>query len=89
MNEEDIDVLIGEIVKDKRFEKSDCEIETDESIEELNFPQEYNSNQSIVIILDDLNRKEMKNPRVQAMFKRSRQNNISIFFKKSSLLRIK
>ena len=74
-------MLIGEIVKDKRFEKSDCEIETDESIEELNFPQEYNSNQSIVIILDDINRKEMKISRVQAIFKRSRQNNIYTFLK--------
>ena len=30
-------------------------------------------------ILDDLNEKEMNDPRVQAMFKRSRHNNLSIF----------
>ena len=32
-----------------------------------------------IIILDDLNQKEMEDPRVQAMFKRSRHNNLSIF----------
>ena len=39
--EEDIDVVIEEIVNNKDFEKSDTEIETYESIEELKFPQEY------------------------------------------------
>ena len=34
LNEEDIDVVIHEIVNDKNFEKSDCEIETCESMEE-------------------------------------------------------
>ena len=32
-----------------------------------------------IIILDDLNDKELIDPRVQAMFKRSRHNNLSIF----------
>ena len=32
-----------------------------------------------IINLDDLNEKEMNYPRVQAMFKRSRHNNLSIF----------
>ena len=32
-----------------------------------------------VIILDDLNEKEMKDPRVQSMFERSRHSNLSIF----------
>ena len=32
-----------------------------------------------MIILDDLNKKEMKDQRVQAMFKKSRQNKLSIF----------
>ena len=32
-----------------------------------------------IILLDDLNEKEMDDPRVQAMFKRSRHNNLSIF----------
>ena len=41
LNEEDIDVVIEEIVNKKDFEKSDTEIETFESIEELKFPQEF------------------------------------------------
>ena len=48
-----------------------------ESIKELNYPQEYEKRG--IIILDDLNEKEMNDPRVQAMFKRSRHNILSIF----------
>ena len=77
LNKEDIDVVIEELVYNKDFEKSNSEIETYESIEELKFPQEYEDGS--IIILDDLNEKEMKNPRVQAMFKRSRHINLSIF----------
>ena len=77
LNEEDIDIVIEEIVNNKDFQKSDTEIQTYESIEELKFPQEYENNS--IIILDDLNQKEMDDPRVQAMFKRSRPNNLSIF----------
>ena len=76
MNEEDIDIVIEEIVKNKDFQKSDTEIETYESIEDIKFPQEYDDRG--IIILDDLNEKEMNDPRVQAMFKRSRHNNLSI-----------
>ena len=43
----------------------------------MKFPQEYDDGG--IIILDDLNEKEMYDPRVQAMFKRSRNNNLSIF----------
>ena len=32
-----------------------------------------------IIILDDLNEKEINDPRVQAMFKQSRHNNLSVF----------
>ena len=78
LNEADIDIVIGEIVNNKDFEKSDTEIETYESIEELKFPQEYDDAGGI-IIQDDLNEKEMNDSRVQAMFKRSRHNNLSIF----------
>ena len=74
-NEEDIDVVIEEIVKNEDFEKSDTVIETDESKEELKFPQQYQDNGNI--ILDDLNEKEVNDPRVQAKFKRSRHNNLS------------
>ena len=75
-NEEDIDLVIDEIVINKDFEKSDTEIETNESIEGLKFPQEYDDGG--IIILDYLNEKEMNDPRVQAMFKRSRHNKFSI-----------
>ena len=78
LNEEDIDIVIEEIINNKDFEKSHTEIETYESIEELKFPQEYDDGG--IIILDDLNEKEMNDPRVQAIFKRSRLDNLSIFF---------
>ena len=77
LNEEDIDIVIEEIVNNKDFQKSDTEIETFEPIENLKFPQESENNS--IIILDDLNQKEMDDPRVQAMFKRSRHNNLSVF----------
>ena len=77
LNEEDIDVVFEEIVNNEDFEKSDTEIETYESIEELKNPQEYDDGGNI--ILDDLNEKEMCNPRVQAKIKRSRHINLSIF----------
>ena len=51
LNEEDIDVVIEEIVHNKDFGKSDTEIETYESIEELKFPQEYENNS--ISISDD------------------------------------
>ena len=77
LNDEDIDIVIGEIVNNKYFQKSDTEIETFDNIEDLKFPQEYENNS--IFILDDLNQKEKDDPRVQAMFKRSRHNNLSIF----------
>ena len=77
LNEEDIDIVIEEVINNKDFQKSDIEIETYDNIEELKFPQDYENNS--IIILDDLNQKEMDDPRVQAMFKRSRHNNLSIF----------
>ena len=77
LNEEDIDILIEETINNKDFEKSNTEIETFNNIEELKYPQEYENNS--IIILDDLNQKEMDDPRVQAMFKRSRHNKLSIF----------
>ena len=77
LNEGDIDVVIKELVNNKDFEKSDTEIETYESLEQLKFPQE--NDEGGISILDDLNEKEMIDPRVQAMFKQSRHNNLSIF----------
>ena len=76
-NAEGFDVVIEEIVNNKELEKTDIEIETYGSIEELKFPQEYDDGG--IIILDDLNEKGINDPRVQAMLKRSRNNNLSIF----------
>ena len=47
LNEEEIDVVIEEIVSNKDFEKSDTEIETYESREDLNFLK----NTKIVVLL--------------------------------------
>ena len=79
LNEKDPDLVIEEIMINKDFENSDTEIETFDSFEELKILQDYKSDESIVIILDDLYQKEMEDPRVQAMLKRSRHENISIF----------
>ena len=77
LTEVDIDIVIEETVNSKDFEKSDTEIETFDNIEELKFTQEYENNS--IIILDDMNQKKMDDPRVQAMFKRSKHNNLSSF----------
>ena len=77
LNEADIDIVIDEIVNNKDFEKSNTEIQTYESIEELKYPQEYEDGG--IITLDDVSEKEMNDPRVQPMFKRSRHKNLSIF----------
>ena len=77
LNEEDIDIVIEEIVNKEDFEKSDTEIQTFESLDEFKFPQEYEDGGNI--ILEDLNEKKMNDPRVQAMFKRSRHNVLFIF----------
>ena len=77
LNEEDIGIVIDEVVENKDFEKSDTEIENYDSIEEFKYPQECEDGG--IIILDDINEKEMNDPRVQAMFKRSRHNNLSFF----------
>ena len=54
LNEEDIDVKMDGLVNNKDSEKSNNEIETYESIEELKFPQKYDDAGGI-IKLDDLN----------------------------------
>ena len=70
LNEKDFDRVIDEIVNKKDFEKCDAVSETYEPIEELKFLPE--SEDVGIVIVDDLNEKEMNDPRVQAMFKRSR-----------------
>ena len=72
---ENLDSIIKELINDPDFESSEIEVETCDSIEELKYPQDYEEG---IIILDDLNQKEMEDPRAQAMFKRSRHNNLSI-----------
>ena len=69
--------MIDEIVNIKDLEKSDISIETFDNIEELRHPQDYENN--TIIILDDLNEKEINNDKIQAMFKGGRHNNLSIF----------
>ena len=48
-----------------------------ESIEELKYPEEYED--GVIIVPDNLNEKEKKDPRVLAMFKQSRHNDLLIF----------
>ena len=43
----------------------------------MKYPQEYEDNN--IIILDDINEKKINNDKIQAMFKRGRHNNLSIF----------
>ena len=77
LNEEEIDSLIEEVFINEDFEKSGTELETFDTIEELKFPQDLEDGG--IIILEDLGEKEMNDPRVQAMFKRSRHKNLSKF----------
>ena len=77
MNKENLDLIIEEVINNKDFQKSNIEIETFDNIEELKYPQDYENNS--IIILDDLNEKEINNEKIQAMFKRGRHDNLSIF----------
>ena len=77
LNEDNIVVVIEQIVIIKDVEKSDTDIKTCESIEEKKFPQEYEDGS--ISILKNISEREVNNPGVQAMFKRSRHNKLSIF----------
>ena len=77
LNEEDLDLVIDEVFKYKDIEKSDIEIETYDSIEELNYSQEYKNDG--IIILDNLGEKELNDLWVQALFKRRRRKKPSTF----------
>ena len=59
------------------FSETKIQIETYESKEELKLPQEYEDGG--IVNLEDLNEKQMNDPRVQATFKRSRHKSLSIF----------
>ena len=77
LNEDDIDLVLDEVVNNIVFETSDTEIEAWQSIEDLKFPQDCGD--SIIFFLDDSNEKEINNDKMQAMFKRGRHNNLSVF----------
>ena len=51
LNEEGLDIVFEEVIINKNFEKSNTEIETIDSIEEIGFPQKYETDS--IIILDD------------------------------------
>ena len=77
LNDEDVDWVIEEIINHKDFKKSNIQIEIYKSIENLKYPQEYENGG--LTILDDLNERERNDHRVQAMYKKSRYNNLSLF----------
>ena len=77
LNEEDIDIVVEERISYRDLEKPDTDIETFDNIEELKYPQEYGNNS--IILQDDLNGKEINNDKIQAMFKRGRHYNFSVF----------
>ena len=66
------------IVNNNDSQKFDNKIETYESTEELKYTKK---NMKIIVFFkkDDLNEKEINNDRIQAMGKRGRHNNLSVF----------
>ena len=78
LNDEDLDLVNEEVVNDRDSAKSKTGIGTFESIEELKYPEIYDPIFPIAFTSDELNEKEKKDPRAQAMLKRSSYNNISI-----------
>ena len=69
--------MIDAIVNIAKFDKSDTEKETYESIEQFKLPEDKNDGD--IILPYDLNEKEMIDPSVVAMFKRSRHNILGPF----------
>ena len=69
LNEKNINLVIEQIVNDEDSQKSDTEIHTHESIDELKNPQDYGYGG--ILIADDLNERQMVDTRVQSMLKRS------------------
>ena len=67
------------MVEDENFEELERDIKAYESVEDLKYPQEIDSNSPIVPIFYLLKEKELKDPRVQAKIRRSRLSNIYIF----------
>ena len=79
MTLEDLDDVIEEIVNDEDFVSSEIEIEFYDNIDEIKNAQEYDSDKHNVIILDDLNKDQLNDKRVQMLFSRGRHNNLSLF----------
>ena len=75
--EEDLDFVIDEVNFHEASEKSDIETGTFDWIEELKYPQEHEN--ECIIILDALGEKEFNDSRVQALFKRSKHKNLTLF----------
>ena len=63
----------------ENFETSELEAKPYQSIKELKYRRAYNSDTTIIFLLDDLKENEMNDPRFQAMLKRPRLSNTSIF----------
>ena len=76
---DELDKTIEEIINNEDFKSSHIVCESYENIDELKNPQDYDSNIHNVIILDDLNKHQLNEERVQMLFKRGRHNNLSIF----------
>ena len=76
LNEEDIDLIFEEIVSDGNFEKSKLRSGKYRSTEDFKNPQEYDSG---IFLLKDLKERRKSDPRIQATFERSGQNNLSVF----------
>ena len=76
---EELQPLIEEIINDEDFESSQIECESYDNIDELKNAQEYEPDKHNVIILDDLNKEQLNDKRVQMLFKRGRHNNLSVF----------
>ena len=79
LNEKDSDVVTEMIVNRKCFQKSHNGKESFESTDEIKDQQEYDSDQPIVVPLDDLKEKEINSPKRQAMFERYWRISLSIF----------
>ena len=65
------------MVNDENLEKCDTEIQTYESTEELKCLQE--NEDGGILILTDINEKQINDPWIQALFKRSEHQNLSNF----------
>ena len=76
---EDLDDIIEEIVKDEDFVSSEIEYEAYDNIDEMKDEQQYDGDKHNITILDDLSKDQLNDKKVQMLFKRGRDNNISVF----------